>query len=352
MGVCSPAELRAARALAGSPGAWGAPGGGAEGSLGDTSLTPTKPCSGEQAQGLLFPKHSPEGPRAGRSVCENQSLHFRLDCLGAFQSLSGPCVQNVLTLRQSLWCLSPVGRCWASINFSSSATKYLSPWGRKDSLMATGRGLWSRACWEQTAPSQHQSRDRTEATASPWISPSLCSQNRSLIWQDVNKPDSPPSERRTSPRGGPWGGQAEKVSGSPLWSARHHIHTANCSVFKVSLSLGKVFLFPTQGSLISHMLHDVKALTFTCSCLSSHPEVTTTYLLPTLSPRGVSQQKCHIVYCALSEFDLENVTAKSICHGREANSYWLTVQPVKHGVGKTPSQHLVTVPSCRTTYVV
>lgn len=99
------------------------------------------------------------------------------------------------------------------------------------------------------------------------------------------------------------------------------IHTANCSVFKVSLSLGKVFLFPTQGSLNSHMLRDVKALTFTCSCLSSHPEVTTTYLLPTLSPRGVSQQKCHIVHCALSEFDLENVTAKSICHGREANSY-------------------------------
>lgn len=98
-------------------------------------------------------------------------------------------------------------------------------------------------------------------------------------------------------------------------------YTQQTVLYLKSLSLGKVFLFPTQGSLISHMLHDVKALTFTCSCLSSHPEVTTTYLLPTLSPRGVSQQKCHIVYCALSEFDLENVTAKSICHGREANSY-------------------------------
>lgn len=68
------------------------------------------------------------------------------------------------------------------------------------------------------------------------------------------------------------------------------MYTANCSVFKVSLSLGKVFLFPRQGSLISHLLHDVKALTFTCSCLSSHPEVPATYLLllPTLNQGGVS----------------------------------------------------------------
>lgn len=84
------------------------------------------------------------------------------------------------------------------------------------------------------------------------------------------------------------GGQAERCLVLYFEVQDTIMYTENCSVFKVSLSLGKVFLFPRQGSLISHMLHDVKALTFTCSCLSTHPEVTTTYLLPTLNPGGMS----------------------------------------------------------------
>ena len=111
----------------------------------------------------------------------------------------------------------------------------------------------------------------------------------------------------------------------------------------------RVFLFPRQGSLVSKMLHAAKGLTFACSCPSSHTEVTTTYLSLILNTGGSSQQKRHIVYCVLSEFDLENVTTKSGCHGREAISYCLTVQSVKLGVGKSPLQHLVTLPSCRTT---
>lgn len=71
MGICSLSELRAALALAGSPGARGAPGGRAEGSLGDTSLTPAKPCSGEQAQGLPNTPHKahrwPVCPREPKS---------------------------------------------------------------------------------------------------------------------------------------------------------------------------------------------------------------------------------------------------------------------------------------------
>lgn len=117
---------------------------------------------------------------------------------------------------------------------------------------------------------------------------SLCSQNRSLTWQDVNKPDSPPSERGTGPRGGPWVGKLKRCLVLYFEVQDTIMYTENCSVFKVSLSLGKVFLFPRQRSLISHMFRDVEALTFTCSCLSTHPEVTTTYLLPTLNPGGVS----------------------------------------------------------------
>ena len=65
-GICSLSELRAALALAGSPGARGA--------LGDTSLTPAKPCSGEQAQGLLCSQHSPEGPTDGLSARTKVSI--------------------------------------------------------------------------------------------------------------------------------------------------------------------------------------------------------------------------------------------------------------------------------------
>lgn len=109
---------------------------------------------------------------------------------------------------------------------------------------------------------------------------------------------------------------------------------ANCFVFKVSLSHSKWDSSQTslRRCLPQRVWHLPIAVHHSTSSPSSHPEVTTTYLPPILNPGGLSHQKCHILCCVSSEFDLENVTAKRSWRGREPICYCLTVQSEKPGV--------------------